>query len=258
MKSYMLKASVALFLFIITSCSAGFKPSPLPRYEFPPNTRVGIINMVEDDMTHVHVGTTVFNNFSKKYEVDFKFSQHVENELARNIQDNCQFEVEQIPPTPLLLEHKNRLIKVSKTEKRAIINPELASEFSLLANKYNADVFFIMRTYRMQDFIADSVEYLEGYGLYTRSILGLSGAFAYANLIIQGVYTHPPTFIGGEDFNYKDENRGIFVKIDFNLPDDLNNIPRKKLRKIDAILKERSKGVTYRILEKTHLLTCGN
>jgi hypothetical protein len=241
---------LCLFLIALTGCVN--YPSPLPKLDFPSSSRVGIINMIEDKFTHTHVGTTILNNFSKKYDFDFEFPQYVESELTKNIIEKCNFEVVKIPPSQILVGNKEDLVKYSKEENKVFLNPVLIPEFSLLAEKYQVDVFLLMITYTSDDYIADSTMRLEGYGLYTRSILGLTGAFAYANLIIQGVSANPPTFIGGEDFNYT--NLGKFVKLDFYLPLNIKNLSADDVRKIDTVIKEKSKGVAYRALERTNLI----
>lgn len=210
--------------------------------------------MIENEFTHVHVGTTVFNNFSKTYDYDFDFSKFVEAELIKNLNKHTTYEIVKIQPTVLLLSNRENFIKVDKTEKKVGLNPSLIPEFENLSKNYNVDIFLIMRSYSSGDFIANSSMQLSGHGLYTRSILGVMGSFAYANFIIQGVASTPPTFIGGEDFNYPGENRNGFIEMDFKLPPDIKNMPVEELRKVDEILKEKSVGVTYRALIKTNLI----
>jgi hypothetical protein len=97
---------------------------------------VGIINLIEDKLTHIHVGTTVFNNFSKKYETDFNFPGYIENELSNNIQEKCIFTVVKIQPTPIIRENKEHLVSISQPEKKVTLNPNLVSEFEDLSYKY--------------------------------------------------------------------------------------------------------------------------
>lgn len=254
MKKFKLRKCLFYSIIIVLIGCAGNYPAPPPKMNFSPTSRVGIINMIEDKITHVHVGTTVFNNFSKKYDFNFNFPLFVESELIQNIKNKCNYEVIKIPPTQKIIENKDSLISYSKAEKKVFLNPTLAPEFDSLSKQFNVNAFLVMRTYSSMDYIANSSMRLDDYGLYTRSVLGFTGGFSYANLIIQGISANPPTFIGGEDFNYLDENRGGFINVGFKFPNDIKNLSVSDMLVIDKDIKEKSKGVAYRVLEKTNLI----
>ncbi len=249
------KIIISLFLISLVGCVGGNYPSPPPKISFAPTSRVGVINMIKDEITHVHVGTTVINNFSKKYSFNYNFPIFVENELIQTIKENSNYEVVKIPPTKILIERKDKLVRYSKKDKKVYLNTVLVPEFNSLSEKYNIDVFLLMRTYSSRDYIANSPMNLDDYGLYTRSVLGFAGGFSYANLIIQGVSANPPTFIGGEDYNYLDSNRGSFIKAHFKLPNDIKNLSVDELSVVDRDIKEKTKGVVYRLLEKINLIS---
>lgn len=75
------QAALGLVLVIAMGC-AGSRPVQL---QLPPGARVGILNVLEQDMTHVHVGSLRIDSFTTVYPVDWNLpavlNRTIENDL---------------------------------------------------------------------------------------------------------------------------------------------------------------------------------
>jgi hypothetical protein len=73
----------ALFLMVVSALGcAGSQPV---RLQLPPAARIGILNVLEPQMTHVDFGSLRFNSFTKVYNVDWDIpgylNRTIESEL---------------------------------------------------------------------------------------------------------------------------------------------------------------------------------
>jgi hypothetical protein len=79
----MLKLRLTIFLMLVSAFGcAGSQPVQL---QLPPGVRIGILNVLESQMTHVDVGTLRFDSFTNVYNVDWNIpgyiNRTVENDL---------------------------------------------------------------------------------------------------------------------------------------------------------------------------------
>jgi len=79
----MCKLRLTVFLMVLSALGcAGSQPV---RMQLPPGARIGILNVLEPQMTHVNVGALRYDSFTKVYNVDWNIpdyiSRTIENEL---------------------------------------------------------------------------------------------------------------------------------------------------------------------------------
>ena len=70
----------ALFLMVVSALAcAGSQPV----LQLPPGARIGILNVLEPQMTHVDVGSLRFNSFTNSYDVDWDIPGYI-NRMIEN------------------------------------------------------------------------------------------------------------------------------------------------------------------------------
>lgn len=76
--SMRIAALIAISALLFAGCSSS---PPLPTIESKRGDRIGVLVDIGDSPTHTHVGTTVFNNFTKKY----PYAWNLNSEIARTV-----------------------------------------------------------------------------------------------------------------------------------------------------------------------------
>lgn len=225
-------------VLLVSGC-ASFTGPPRPPEAVLENGRVGIVLKMPEQVVHTHIGTTVFNNFSREYDFDLNLTKDFERQLSDN------------------------LVKAG-LEPVAIENSALA-EFdghvvglrdSIWYIKNEAESVAGIRTeYRLDALIrvwpigrhmvamecssmGCNERYAEGPGLYTRGIFGLLQSMAVPGVAFE-VILFEPVF---ELSSYKPlrtvKGFGLNATVidDFSRPDDLKKLSDAELRAVrDAI-----------------------
>jgi hypothetical protein len=222
------------------------------------------MNLLEEHVTHTHIGTTVFANYQDTYDVDWKVPESIQTELIEQLKE-IGFEAVIIQPTPNILENKDKIVAVPWD---ISLNKKLVKDFEEVGVKDNVDLIFVISTSPEADYIDQTGWSLEGYGFYSRSFLGITKVFAYSQIRIDAVWTHPPSITGMS----KHLLRGFEVpnNIRSSFTEDLRNIPMSEINKLEPIVKYDIYDLVRRVLIisglfeealkasiPTHVLTCG-
>ena len=77
-------ALVSFVAILIAGCAT---TPPLPKVESARGDRIGVLVEAGDSPSHTHVGTTVFNNFARKYPYDWNLSAEVQRTIERAVRD---------------------------------------------------------------------------------------------------------------------------------------------------------------------------
>lgn len=73
----------ALFLMMVSALGcAGSQPV---RLQLPPGARIGILNVLEPQMTHIHVGALRFDGFTTSHEVDWDIPGYMNRVIENNL-----------------------------------------------------------------------------------------------------------------------------------------------------------------------------
>lgn len=168
------------FTNLLSGCATS--PPSAPSVELKRGDRVGILVESSDNLTHTHVGTTVFNNFSTRYPYDMalksKVYQTVENAVraaglqAVNLSDAGVRSVD-----------LSGLIELSGNEWKT--GPGKEDALIRLKNDLNLRAVLTIRTARALAMVECSggpcnFRYVNEPGLFTRSVFGPTRYFAVA------------------------------------------------------------------------------
>ena len=236
-----LRTVIIVLILLLQGCAS----TEVQMVDLKPKSRVGLINMVGDEITHTHVGTTSFNNFSKKYDIDWNISSIIEDTIVGKIKKNTHYDVIKINPTEKLLENDKELVEIGWASHS--LKESVVPEFKNIFSEYDVDIILVIREFGAEDYVTQTGTYIEGYGLYTRSFLVFEKAYAYGYLKIDGIFGDPPAYIGGQWFGHHP------VVNDFNFPEDIKNIPSSELKKIEPFLLENVNKFVEQALKETKI-----
>ncbi len=169
----------AITALVVAGCATS---PPLPRIEAARGDRVGILVDGDDDLSHTHIGTTVFNNFNKKY----PFAWHMNGEVTRTIEQrvrdagftpvNLRDERIQYADVAGLVQPTSDQWKVAAGKDEAFRSLRDRLRLKALIVLKEASVLVGKKCY---DSPCEE-RYVHASGLYTRSAFGLTAYYAVA------------------------------------------------------------------------------
>jgi hypothetical protein len=197
----------ALFLMVLSALGcAGSQPV---RLQLPPEARIGILNLLEPQMTHVDMGSLRFNSFTKVYNVDWDIpgylNRTIENDLKAR--GNHTF----IPIAVNAPEDwKQSMSRSILNAVRDWISDDLKAFLDRTAEENRLDMIISVSSYDSDRWpqaacfeIGKNPVVTKGYGLFTRTrpLSGLSQllsplqntATPYANIVVAIFQTRPVT-----------------------------------------------------------------
>lgn len=159
-----------------------------------PGAKVGVVNLIDNQLTHVTVGTTVFNNSIRERDTG-RF------DLPSLVQDKIVEMLVERGFRPVLVEVPDSLPKDDLTLGSTGWNGyRLSREYKKLfievLEDEGLDYLLVLDNTVGQDSVTGSTMHFGGHGLYTRSFLGSKKNFVYSNLWVHGVSSDPGLFLG--------------------------------------------------------------
>ncbi|MBI5578891.1 MAG: hypothetical protein HY895_07040 [Deltaproteobacteria bacterium] len=80
---------LALILMVVSALGcAGSQPV---RMQLPPGARIGILNVLEPQMTHIDVGSLRFDSFTKVYTVDWNIPDYIARTIENDLKARGNF-----------------------------------------------------------------------------------------------------------------------------------------------------------------------
>lgn len=203
----MLRSALLLMMVSAVGC-AGFQPV---RLQLPPGARIGILNVLEPQMTHSHVGALRFDGFTTSHEVDWDIPGYMNRVIENNLQARGN-----VIPVPLAgnaaeawrQSTANDIIRAANWRIPGDLRTFL--EKAALENRLDAIVSVSSYNSSLQRqescfSIGKTTVATQGYGLFTwtRALSGLSSrvpfgqntAAPYANIIVAVFQTQPVALV---------------------------------------------------------------
>lgn len=205
----------------VAACVAPPRQAPGQRFEPTEHGRVGVIFLTDPQAKHVHVGSTVFNNFEQSISQDWGLETLTMSKLSMLFEGHATA-VRIDDPLPL-----DGGATVSTGWTAASMHAGLEPAFRQLASKYGVFAFIVIEP------IADAVEpnssvNADGYGVFTRCFLGKCRAEVLNNLVVRIFAADPPRYLHQE----RSLERNKRVALD--LPDDMKVIKDSDLSAVKA------------------------
>ena len=159
---------------VLTGCATTYVP-PTPTYQMQSDSKVGVLVVAKEKLTHTHVGTTIFNNFVKEYDNDWDIKNTIFAQIKNNIERNGKVQVVNLEEYGINDTDNLDFVHV-ENKQWAFNKANAALRNKLLEQGINAVV--VVRESPSLAVMECSAygcseHYSAGYGLFTRSFLGL-------------------------------------------------------------------------------------
>ena len=223
-----------------------------PKFNFPPGSRVGIINLLEPYATHQNFSSFASKNFTKNYPVDWDIPAYAQGKLKTLLEKDAHFTVVEIKVSESPTREQLRLNMIEEVilSERAppTVPPQGARLLDTVSDPYDVQAVVVIGSYAGPSPFKGAEELLEvkGYGLFTRKlftgkfgeILGgffsFRKAYAYAQIGVVVFKVQPVTYIGAARTILK--GRHLRPINDFNWEADLRNLPESELDKAKTLI----------------------
>jgi hypothetical protein len=170
----------ALFLMMVSALGcAGSQPV---RLQLPPEARIGILNLLEPQMTHVDFGSLRFDSFSKVYNVDWDIPGYLTRTIENDLRAGGNFTF--IPIAVNASEDwKQSMSKNILSSVTEWVPDDLKAFLNQTAEEERLDLIISVSSYDSDSWpqaacfeIGKNPVATKGYGLYTRTrvLSGLS------------------------------------------------------------------------------------
>lgn len=228
--------------------SSGCATKQQPKFQFPAYTRVGIVNHLEGYATHQNFSSLRVGSFSKTIIVDWNIPAYIENQLTQTLQKDPRYSVIPLGAAEQLTD-SNMIEQISISNE---IKPEVAGFLRAVADKQSLDMIIVIKSYRGPGpfKIADAPIELQGYGLFTRELLMLKKAYAYANIAVIVYKTSPLTYIGAGKPKVKETSIS-----DFDLSGDLKHLPHSEIDKVQPPVQKYADQAVAKALIDANLIS---
>jgi hypothetical protein len=189
---------LTLFLMLVSAFGcAGSQPFHL---QLPPGARIGILNVLEPQMTHVDVGTLRYDSFTKVYNVDWNIPDYINRTIEKDL--NARGNYTFIPiAANAPADWKQSTATGILSAVNAWLPGDLKGFLKQAAAENRLDVIISVSSYDTSTWqqdacfeISKNAVVTKGYGLYTRTKVlsafsnllpvGQNTATPYANIIV--------------------------------------------------------------------------
>lgn len=167
----------AAIILIAASLIAGCATAPpLPKIESSRGDRIGLLVEAGDSPSHTHIGTTVFNNFTKKYPYHWNLSADVTRKIEHSVR-SAGFTVVDLRKEGINYAEISGLIQ-SAGEKWQIASGK-EETIRRLREQLQLKALLVIKETRVMTALECaggpcSERYADSSGLYTRSFFGLT------------------------------------------------------------------------------------
>lgn len=225
-------------LLLVSGC-ASFSGPPRPPEAVLEKGRVGLLLEMPEQVVHTHVGTTVFNNFSREYDFDPNLTQDFKRHLSEHLVE--------VGLEPVVIENSalagfDGHVVGLREATWSIANE--ADSVGEIRSQNRLDA--LIRVWPIKRHLVAmecsnmgcNDRYAEGPGLYTRGIFGLLQSMAVPGVGYEVILFEPLFNLASYKPLRSIEGFGSRATLieDFKRPDDLKNLSDAELRAVrDAI-----------------------
>ena len=242
--------AICLIIFTcVWSCATA------PRYNFPQGTRVGIINLLEPQVTHQNFTSFATKNFTKTYEVDWDIPAYAKEQLITELKKDARFSIVKIN---LSERHHEKTLRSKMVEMVLLsqshppaIPPQGAHLLDALSNPNDVQVVILIGSFKgPSPYRTNTEEFIdvEGYGLFTRKLfsgklgsifdglISFRKAYAYAQIGVIVYKVQPTSYITAARAIRK--GRQLRPINDFNWDADIRNLSPSALNQLKNPIEE--------------------
>jgi hypothetical protein len=250
----------SLLLLSLTGC---ITQPDIPTYTINQGDKIGYIIKAEKYPHHTHIGTTIFNNFSKTYNYDWNIQSYLENTFTTKLKGLKNISLVNLKEYNLTNEEISQLI-IAKDDKW-IVNPEKESLYQKLKMQLNLKaVIVIYDTTKMAHLECSAFGcsdfYSDGYGVFTRSILGMDNYFAATNFFVNAYLLTP---VSSLNKNFEEINNAQVMELvsgvltsdeenkknNFTKPKDFDNWTKEEMSAFKPFIEQYIDDIIEQVIE---------
>lgn len=188
------KTVVVFCAVLIFSGCASLHVPEVPQHAIPANANVGLLINVGDNPTHVHVGTTILNNFNKKLPYDWNMKEAIFQTYKTQIESSTSLKVIDLHDYGIKRASQVDFVDV-KDKQWSVVEANSSLRNSLMdKNLYAVITVTEKPTLASLECGAGgcSERYVDGFGVFSRSFLGIKNFTATAAFDITAEVIQPP------------------------------------------------------------------
>ena len=216
-----------LYFFVLVLAGCATVPvAPVPSFTLPAGSKVGILVALDPTPVHVHVGTTVFNNFSKSYTFPWDINQKATSTFGAQLKAASLVPMD-IAPLGFKASEINAL--VTSDGRAWLDNPAQLAQLNRLRKELDVKAVVVVADKRV---LADlectggpcAERYMDKSGLFTRSFLGLTRYKAVAAMEVKLFVLNPAVELSAvEPLKARLAQRAVLMR-DFKEPKVFANL----------------------------------
>ncbi|HEX9392545.1 MAG TPA: hypothetical protein VF928_14640 [Usitatibacteraceae bacterium] len=216
---------LCFFVLVLAGCATA-PAAPVPSFALPAGSKVGILVALDRAPVHVHVGTTVFNNFSKSYSFPWDINEKATSTFSAQLKA-ASFVLIELASVGFKANEINAL--VTSDGRAWLDNPAQLAQLDRLRKELDVKAVVVVADKRV---LADlecsggpcAERYMDKSGLFTRSFLGLTRYKAVAAMEVKIFVLNPAVELSAaEPLKAKLEQRAVFMR-DFKEPKVFANL----------------------------------
>lgn len=146
---FALKRTIVALIGVISLAAATAKDGP--PLALAPKARIGIINLMADDLTHYHVGTTIFNNGLQTYPVGWALREQVTQSALSDV-NQLGYAGVVVAPTPTLTASREKIYGEDGPGLFLGLTKKAGRELTDLARAESLDALVVIATQRLNFF----------------------------------------------------------------------------------------------------------
>lgn len=237
-------------LFISITLSGCISTPTLPQTNLQQGARIGLYVDVPETVTHLQIGTTIFNNAEKTYPYSWDFNNLVRKSVSTALQ-NEGFTVVELNSADLpALREKQTLIRYDEHTQQWLVEESAKSTYDTLTSKYDLAAVFVLQ--KKSEFFEVSLECgmhgctsreMASPGLFSRSMFGIGHHLGAYGFEWDTYSLNPPADLMKaaplNELFWHGFSANFSRLKDFQKPNDLDNLTEQELLYIrDLILKD--------------------
>jgi hypothetical protein len=229
-----MRPTFLFFAVLLTGCAT----QPLPQFQYSDSSAFLLTNFLEKEMTHTYLGVTIFQNHSKRYEVDWDIPTRISSRMTAKLGDRLRI----IHAPKWLAEVEGDLVKTGWDN--FYLDDAYKPYVLALCKQHKAAGLIVVRSYAATRWIMGADRYIEGYGIYSQRALGNNPALVYTNFGAQLMNCDPPAFTIGSGVPE------LPPLPDYIEPDDSAQLPDSEIEKARPLVEAAADRVVDQLVEK--------
>lgn len=189
----MLKAVFVCLIMLLLNGCVGIKVPDVPDYSFMPTDKIGLIVFANSSgPTHTHVGTTIFNNYTNNYNIDWDIQAAITEHFIEGVEHIAPIEVvnlsqqmDRYSGLVTITDDKWQLSLIKQAEVNQLLDDGIKAVVSI------TEIPKVLVASECSAF-GCTERYANGYGLFSRGMIGFDTFMKVNSFAVNVELLEPP------------------------------------------------------------------